>query len=137
MRKPLSSWAVMSSVFKLNVHPNEEEIKGINSFFFARYLAANQHTLPIAVLLNKWYNIPVPVQYRFAKDYSDQVGMANKVKFISFSKDKLSPDMIKLLDNTKRRYKINHDNAMEYLKLMTPSQREEMFELYDEGIQKN
>jgi len=134
-RKPLSSWAVMSSVFK-NVKPTESEIANINSFFFARYLSNNIHTLPIAVLLNKWYNLPVPMQYRFAKDYSDLVGMAHKVKFISTPRDKKSPDLEQLINNTKRKYKVSHDIAIDYLKLMTSPQRKEIFELYDEGIQK-
>ena len=135
-RKPLSSWAVMSSVFKTNIHPTPEEVKGINSFFFARYLSNNVNTLPIAVLLNRWYNLPVPMQYRFAKDYSDLVGMAHKVKFISTARDKLTPDMIQLIDNTKKRYKVNQDTAIDYLKQMNADQRKEIFEMYQEGIQK-
>ena len=135
MRKELTSWQVMSSVFKPEIKPNKEEIAKINSFFLCSYLSNNRHTMPIASAINLWYNMPVPVQYRFAKDYSDLVGMAKKIKFISFSKKKTSPEMEKLLSNISKRYNVNNTQAMEYFNLMTNDQRTEIFTMYDHGSQ--
>jgi len=135
MRKELTSWQVMSSVFKPEIKPNKEEIAKINSFFLCSYLSNNRHSMPIASAINWRYNIPVPVQYRFAKDYSDLVGMASKIKFISFSKKKTSPEMEKLLGNISKRYNVNATQAMEYFNLMTNDQRTELFTMYDHGSQ--
>ena len=71
MRKPLSSWQVMMSIFKPNVTPTPEEIKELNSFFFCRLLGNNKHSVPISAVLNKNHHIPTDVQFKFAQDYSD------------------------------------------------------------------
>jgi len=134
--KPLTTWQVMSSIFKPQIKPTPEEIEKINSFFFCRYLSKNPHTLPISNILNCNYNMPIKIQYKFAKDYSDLVGMANKVKFISYSKDKTSPMMEKLLTNVKRKYKVSDEIAADYISLMPPEECQKIYELYEEGIQK-
>ena len=134
-KKGLTSWQVMSSVFKPEIKPTEEEIASLNSFFFCSYLSNNPHSMPIASAINWRYNIPVPVQYRFAKDYSDMVGMAKKIRFISFSKQKTSPEMAKLIDNISKKYQVNNETAMEYFNLMTDDQRTELYTLYEHGTQ--
>ena len=134
--KGLTSWQVMSSLFKPEIKPNTEEIAGINSFFLCSYLSNNKHSMPIASALNLWYNIPVPVQYRFAKDYSDMVGMAKKIKIISFSKKKLPEEMVKIIDNISKIYNINNQTAMEYFNLMSDDERNKMYNFYEHGIQK-
>ena len=136
MRKPLTSWQVMSSIFKPELKPNKEEISQLNSFFFCSYLSNNQNSIKIAALLNLWYKIPEPVQYRFAKDYADAKLLSKKIKFISFNKQKTPPEMEKILGNISKKYKVNSAAAMEYFELMDNDQRNEVYEMYDHGIQK-
>ena len=127
----LSTWQVMSSVFKPEINPSPADIDKINSFFFCRYLSNNKFTLPIANTLNIHYNLPVDQQYRFARVYSELTGMPGKVKFISFSKDKTHPMMEKVLSNIERRWNVNRTQALQYFEVMTDEQKDEMFEYYD------
>ena len=141
MRKPLSSWQVMSSILKPNIHPTPEEIKTINSFFFCRYLGSNKHSVPIAGVLNRIYNIPIEAQFKFAQDYSDLVGLPRLVKFINYQKEKTSPDIEKLLTNLERKYNITREHPMQYFEMMRQTQDGqeqlgEIMEMYDTGIQK-
>jgi len=118
MRKELSGWQVMSSVFKPNIKPSPEEIEKINSFFFCRYLGSNKHSVPIAANINKNYNLPIAIQYRFAKDYSDLVNLPLKVKFIQFKnqkKDALVEEVLTLLETS---YKISRSQAEDYFQML-------------------
>ena len=133
--KGMSSWQVMSSVYKPNIKPSEEDISKINSYFFCSYLSQDNNSLPIAQMLNKYYNIPVPIQYRYARDYADMTQMAKKIKFIQFSKKKIPAEMTKILENISKKYNINNEAAMEYFQLMDNEQRQIIYNIYDVGIQ--
>lgn len=141
MRKPLTSWQVMSSILKPNIKPTVEEIKTINSFFFCRYLGSNKHSVPIAGALNRIYNIPIEAQFIFAQDYSDLVDLPRFVKFINYQKEKVSPDMEKILSNIEKKYKISREHAQTYfdLMLLTDEGKQQLsiiMEMYDVGLQK-
>jgi hypothetical protein len=137
----LSEWQTMMSIFKPQVEPTSEEIDKINSFFFCRLLGNNKHSVPIAFAINANYNIPVKTQFRFAQDYSDNMQLPRLVKFINFQKDKISPDIEKILTNLERKYKITREQSQQYFDLMraTPEGQEQLgaiMEMYTEGIRK-
>ena len=133
MRKELSGWQVMSSVFKPNIKPNAEEIEKINSFFFVRYMGANKHSVPIAANINKNYNLPVSIQYRFAKDYSDLVNLPLKVKFIQFKNQKKDPLMEEVLSLLETSYKISRSQAEDYFQILlkTPEGQKKLDEMME------
>ncbi len=84
-----------------------------------------------------YYNIPIEVQYQFAKDYSMLVGGP---KFINYRKDKLDPEYEKVLLNLEKRYKITRTSSEEYFKMLiaTPEGQkclQETMEMYSEGKQ--
>ncbi len=137
----LNPYQAMTSILKPKTIPTKEEIESINSFFFCRWLSNNPHTTPIAVVLNRYYNMPVASQFKFSQDYSDLVGLPGKVKFIGFDKEKIAPEMEKLLSNIERKYKTSRTTAEDYFKIMvlTDEGKEELDKLmtmYDTGIQK-
>lgn len=133
--KQKTPYTIMTSILK-ETNPTKEELQNINTFFFARWLSNNRFTMPISSVLNLFYNIPPDVQYRFANDYAELTNMRKKVKFIGFQKEKVHPDMQKLLDNIKRMYKVNEVQAQEYFNLMDDTERDRMYNLYDTGLQK-
>lgn len=135
MAKAKTPYNIMTSILK-ETNPTKEELQNINTFFFARWLSNNRYTMPISSVLNTYYNIPPEVQYRFANDYVELTNMRKKVKFIGLQKEKVHPDMQKLLDNIKRRYKVNEVQAVEYFNLMDENERNKMYSLYDTGLQK-
>lgn len=128
----LTPFKVMTSLLN-NDTPSEAEKETLNSFFLCRWLSNNKHTLPMASIINLYYNIPVPIQYKFCEDYIHLTNMKNKVKFISFSKEKQNKDFQKLLDNIQRKYKVNEIQAQEYFELMDNRTRDKLYSLYDEG----
>ncbi len=137
----MNSYQAMTSILKPNIKPSDEEIKSINSFFFARWMSNNKHTVPIASVINTFYNIPIKSQFKFAQDYSDLVGLPGKVKFIGFDKEKISDEMEKLLSNIERKYKVSRTSAQEYFDLMLLTDEgklelDKLFTLYDTGLQK-
>jgi hypothetical protein len=113
--------------------PKKEEIEKINTFFFCRWLSNNRFTVPIAGILNKYYNIPIYVQYIFANDYVELVQMRNKVKFIGIQKEYRSVNE-DILKNIKRYYKINDEEAQEYCKLMNEKEKNRFLNMYNEGM---
>ena len=131
-----NNYQVMTSILKPNQVPSPEQIAKINSFFFCRWLSNNRFTVPIACTLNKYYNMPINMQFRFAQDYSDLTGMAEQVKFIGFVKDQIPKDLEKLLHNIKRFYKISDTTAMDYFKVMDNPTRDKFMEMYNEGLLK-
>ena len=133
MRTPLTPFKVMTSLLN-NTTPTSDEIGTMNSFFACRWLSNNKHTLPMANTINRHYNIPVNVQYKFYEDYIYLTNMKNDVKFISFSKDKQDKNFIKLMENIQRKYNIGVDQAQIYYNLMTNEQKNEIYNLYNEGI---
>jgi len=141
MKKQMSPWSVMSSIFKPNIKPTPEEIKSINSFFFCRYLASNKHSVPIASVINKYHKIPIDVQYLFAKDYSNLVQLHRSVKFINYRAQKTPKELEEIYTNLEKRYKISRQTAEEYFKTLvkTPEGQEclnETMNMYKEGIQR-
>ena len=129
-------YAVMTSILKKNENPTKEQAQTLNTFFFVRWLSNNRFTTPIAHVLNTYYNIPPEVQLRFADDYAELTGLRNKVKFIGFNKEKVSPEMKKILENISRKYKVSETTAQEYFDLMDNAERDRLYTMYDEGIQK-
>lgn len=129
-------YQIMTSILKKHKNPTKEQAKKINSFFFCRWLSNNRHTTPISCILNRYYDIPNDVQLMFANDYIELTGLRNKVSFIGVNKEKMHPDLQKLLNNIKRYYKINDQQAEEYFKLMDNNERNRLFNMYNEGIQK-
>jgi len=121
-RKQLSSWDVMSSILKPQVTPNKEEIQSLNSFFFCRYLSSNKHSVPIAAVINRYYHIPKEVQFQFAQDYSDLVGLPRLVKFINYRAPKISKEQEAIYTNLSKRYKISRTKAEEYFNLLVQTQ---------------
>lgn len=135
MAKPKTPYIIMTSILKKDT-PSKEELQGINTFFFTRWLSNNRFTMPIARTLNLYYNIPAEVQYIFANDYVELTNMRTKVKFIGLQKDKIDPDVQKTLDNISRRYKVNEVQAQEYMNLMDDKERNRLKNLYNTGLQK-
>lgn len=136
MKEDSSPYQIMASILKPHQVPTLEQAKKINSFFFCRWLSNNRFTIPISALMNRYYNIPPETQLKFAQDYSDLTGLPGKVKFIGFTKEKQSPEMIKILDNIKRKYKVNDQLAQVYFDLMDNDERDKIYSLYDVGLQK-
>ena len=137
-KKMMSSWQVMSSILKPNLKPTKEEICTLNSFFFCRYLSSNRHSVPIADHINRYYNIPVEAQYRFAKDYSDLVNLPRLVKFINVQNKKLDKNYEKILENIERKYKVSRTKSEEYFNMMVATEEgqeklDEIMEMYQEG----
>ncbi len=132
--KTKSPYIIMTSILK-EANPSKEELQNINTFFFTRWLSNNRYTMPIAFELNLHYNIPPEVQYLFANDYVELTNMRKKVKFIGQQKEKMHPDLQKLLDNISRRYNINENSAYDYLKLMDEDERIKTYNMYEEGVQ--
>ena len=132
----LTPYQVQASILNPKIKPTKEQQQTINSFFFTRWLSANRFTVPIAGVINRFYNIPVEIQFRFAQDYSDLVGLPGKVKFIGIPKEKKHEDYQKLLNNIMKYYKINENHAEEYFKLLPDHERDRMFKMYDVGLQK-
>ncbi len=135
MKTKLTPFKVMTSLLN-NTTPTQEEKNTLNSFFLVRWLSNNPNTLPMANIINTWYNLPVDIQYQFCDDYIQLTRMKNRVKFISFQKDKQNPDFVKLMDNIQRMYNINEIQAQEYYKLMSNDEKNRIYNYYNEGIQK-
>lgn len=134
LKPDASPWLVMGTVLNGKV-PTEEQIKSINSFFFCRWLSNERKTVPIAAIINRYYNMPVPMQYKFAK-VQIQNSDARRIKYIDYSKVKIPEMLQKLLDNIKRYYKVSEETAKEYFELMSDKERDRLMEMYDHGIQK-
>jgi len=133
MKKPLSGYQSMTSILKPNVKPNSEEIQSINSYFFCSWLSNNRNTIPISAVLNRYYNAPISAQFKFANDYSELSGMANRVKFIGFDTKKDHPDLEKLLGNISRFYNTSKERSMEYFQMMDEPTAQKFFTMYDTG----
>ena len=128
-------WKVQSSLLQ-NQMPSYEQASGVSSFFMCRWLSNNKVPIPIAAVINRDYNVPEAVQYLFANDYIELTAMRQKVKFISFSKDKINPMMKKILDNIQRYYNVSEPQAVEYFSLMDDTNKDRMMDMYNEGIVK-
>ena len=130
-----TAWKVQSSLLQKQM-PSYEQAASVSSFFMCRWLSNNKVSIPIAAVINRDYNVPEAVQYIFANDYIELTQMRQKVKFISFSKDKMNPMMKKILDNISRFYNVSEPQAVEYFNLMDDASRDRMMDMYNEGIQK-
>jgi hypothetical protein len=130
-----TAWKVQSSLLQ-NQMPSYEQASSVSSFFMCRWLSNNKVSIPIAAVINRDYNTPEAVQYLFANDYIELTSMRKKVKFISFSKDKINPMMKKILDNIQRYYNVNQNQSVEYFNLMNDEQKDRLMDMYNEGIQK-
>ncbi len=130
-----TSWKIQSSILTKEM-PSKEQARTISGFFFVRWLSGNRYTIPIAGVLNRYYNIPTEVCYIFANDYAELTNMRDKVKFIGIPKEKKNEDYQKLLDNIQRRYKINETQSEEYFNLMDDNERDRLYNMYNVGLQK-
>jgi hypothetical protein len=133
--KLTTPWKIQSSILNLEL-PSKAQAASINGWFFSRWLSGNRHTIPIAAILNRYYNMPPEICYVFANDYAELTDMRNKVSFIAVTKEKRDSTYQKLLDNIQRRYKISEEQSEEYFLLMSDDERDRMFSLYDCGLQK-
>ncbi len=130
----LSPFKVMTSLLN-NTTPTKDEIKTLNSFFMCRWFSNNPHTVSMGNMVNLYYDMPLEIQYKFCEDYIAMTRMKDRVKFISFSKDKQNKDFQKLMDNIQRKYKINEEQAQEYFNLMDNDERNKIYNMYNEGKQ--
>lgn len=129
----LTPFKVMTSLLN-NIKPTKEEKNSINSFFLVRWLSNERYTVQMANTINLYYNIPVYCQYQFCDDYIQLTNLKRRVKYISFTKEKNNANYQKLIENIQRKYKINEIQAEEYFKLMDNDQRNEIYNMYDEGM---
>lgn len=131
-KQPLTPFKVMTSLLN-NTTPTPEEKLTLNSFFMVRWFSNNKHTLPMANIINTFYNMPINIQYTFCEDYIELTKMKLKVKFISFNNKKPNPDFVKIIENIQKKYNVNEIHAEEYYNLMTAKQQTEMKDYYKEG----
>jgi hypothetical protein len=129
----LSPWQVMTTLLN-NKTPTKEEKKKINSFFLVRWLSNDINTLPVSNYVNRFYDIPVEIQYQFCDDYLTLAGIKGKVKFIYYQKDKVDKDFQAYIESIQKKYNINSQQAQEYYNKMTPSQRNTIKETYENRI---
>lgn len=130
----MSPFKVMTSLLN-NTQPTDKEILTLNSFFMVRWLSNNRHTVPMSNMINMNYDMPLDIQYKFCRDYIAMTRMKDKVKFITFSKEKQNKDFQKLMDNIQKKYKVNEVIAQEYFQLMDNEQRNKIYSMYEEGRQ--
>ena len=131
MDKPRSMWMVMTTIIKPNQTATSEEIETINSWMLSRWLSNNQFTTPIANVLNR-YSLSKEIEYKFANTYCQLVDIYGKVSFIQYKTEK-NPEMLqRVLDNIKRKYKVNEQEAKQYFRLMTSDQKDQMMDMYKE-----
>ncbi len=124
MNKPLTTYAVMTSILKPNINPTEDEIKKINAFFFCRYLASDPRSINIANFYNRFYNqVPMITQYKMAKAV-----LAGRISWINVPKTPKNQNQA--ITNLCRYYKISEAEALDYYEIMPENKREEFATLY-------
>ncbi len=130
--KLTSPYKIQASILSKEM-PSKAQVNTINPFFFVRWMSGNRFSIPIAAELNRYYNIPMHVQYIFSNDYVELTGMRDKVQFIGINKEKKNEDYQKLLDNIQKRYKVSEQESEEYFKLMDDKERDKLYNMYDTG----
>ncbi len=130
----LSPFKVMTSILN-NTQPTEKEILTLNSFFCCRWLSNNRFTVQMGNEINKNYDIPINIQYKFYTDVVELSNMKKHVSFIKYSKDKQNKEFQKLMDNIQRKYKVNETVAQDYFNLMDNEEKNRIYNMYNEGIQ--
>ena len=136
LKSDASPWLIMGTILNNKV-PTEEQIKTINSFFFCRWMSNERKTIPIAAMINRYYNIPILAQYKFANVYV-QRSEASRIKYIDYSKIKVPEMKQKILNNIQKYYNVSEQIAEEYFKMMmqNPSELDRLMDMYEHGLQK-
>jgi len=115
----------MTSILN-SYNPTLEEKKTINSFFLCRWLSNSPKAIYISNIINRFYKeIPVPIQYDFAKDTLSKDG----VKYIKYSKKDKEPE--KAILNICKYYNVSIITANSYYELMDKEEKYKFEHMYD------
>lgn len=134
LKSDASPWLIMGTILN-NKIPTKEQIKTINSFFFCRWMSNERKTMPIAATINRYYNIPILVQYKFANIYV-QRSQESRIKYIDYSKEKTSEMKQKILGNIQKYYKVSEQCSEEYFRMMNNDELDRLMDMYEVGLQK-
>jgi len=134
LKSDASPWLIMGTILNANV-PSAEQIETINSFFFCRWMSNERKTVPIAAIINRYYNTPIQQQYRFADIYVKQSD-ASRIKYINFQKEKGSEMKQKILGNIQRYYNVSEQMSEQYFDMMRDKERDDLYDMYDVGLKK-
>jgi len=104
---------IMTSSLDKRKKPTESEINKIPSYIFCRWLSGSPHCIFAANQINYYHNIPVIQQYQMIKN-----SFAGKIKYIPYPKNESSNKSTDI-NIISEHFKINMNNAQEYLELMS------------------
>lgn len=115
----------MSTVVNKKFWPTTEEINKINSFMLSRYISNDGVGIQCAAALDHYGSrMPMAAQYRFVR-YT----LSDKISYIKFPKKEKVANQAEL-DIVRKHYKVNERIAVDYIKLMTETQLNEIVDLY-------
>lgn len=120
-----SMFEVMSTVINKKFWPTAEEVDKINSFMLTRYISNDGVGIQAAAALDHYGSkMPMAAQYRYVR-----FTLSDKISYIKFPKKEkvANQDEINIIQ---QHYKINERTAIEYIKLMTETQLQEIVDLY-------
>jgi hypothetical protein len=119
-----NSWNVMSSAFKKDFYPTEEEIKDISSFVFCRFLSNHPFGALIVNFINVYPEVPIENQYQLVR-YS-----MPKIQYLKYPSTKKIAKTEEL-ENVMEYYNCSEKTALEYLELMSDEEKERIMKKFE------
>jgi hypothetical protein len=119
-----NSWNVMSSAFKKDFYPTEEEIKDISSFVFCRFLSNHPFGALIVNFINVYPEVPIENQYQLVRYSMPKI---QYLKYPSIKKISKTEELENIMDY----FNCSEKTALEYLELMSDEEKERIMKKFE------
>lgn len=119
-----NSWNVLSSSFKKDFYPTDEELKDISSFVFCRFISNHPFGALVANFINVYPEIPIENQYQLVRFSMP------KLQYLKYPTAK-KIEKTEILENIMEYYNCSEKTAFEYLELMTEDEKERIRKKYE------
>ncbi|AFR52364.1 putative clamp loader subunit [Campylobacter phage F356] len=120
-----SQYEVMVSAYKKDFIPNKNEMNLLNSFMLCRWMSNDIHSVEFANFINNHTDIPINVQYWFARS------IMNKVTYMGRppKEDKLN----EYEEAVSKYYNISFNVAKQYCSILPKEKQEEILNMFKGG----
>lgn len=112
--------------FKTILHGNaikEQDKAKINSYLMLKWLSGDQRTIIAANTVNRFYRIPVEVQYNLFRNM-----LHGKLRFIRYPKGSITKN--KNIEVIQKHYNVNYEEANSMLELISQDELNTLNEIY-------
>lgn len=122
-KEKFNQFDAFGSILKGKELPEHDKEK-INSYLMLRWLSGDARTIQMSNTFNRWYSVPVNLQYDILRN-----SLLNKLKFIKYPKGakEASSDSLELI---KRHYNVSTEKAQEMAELISKEELKELKEIY-------